>query len=162
VFYVSSDVRDRLRPLEPGWASVAHRGAWTNLDLVWDPTAKRFEGGSPNEAGIVALGASIDVLLEAGVVRIWQHVDMLCDRLVDGLRELGPVRFLSDRSTQGRSGIVTFAVEGLESTEVATHLQRERFACAARGGGVRLSPHGYIEPSDVDALVASVERLLQA
>jgi selenocysteine lyase/cysteine desulfurase len=162
VFYVASDVRDLLRPLEPGWASVAHRGAWANLDLVWDATAKRFEGGSPNEAGIVALGASIDVLLAAGVDRIWHHVDMLCDRLVEGLGALAGVRFLSDRSREGRSGIVTFAVEGIESSDVATHLQREQFACAPRGGGVRLSPHGYIEEADVDALIASVGRLVQA
>jgi selenocysteine lyase/cysteine desulfurase len=162
VFYVASDVRDLLRPLEPGWASVAHRGAWTNLDLVWDPTAKRFEGGSPNEAGIVALGASIDMLLQAGLDRIWQHVDMLCDRLVEGLGALGRIRFLSDRSFEGRSGIVTFAVDGVESADVAAHLLRERFACAPRGGGIRLSPHGYIEVDDVDALVESVGRLLPA
>ena len=159
VFYVAPGVRDRLRPLEPGWASVAHRGAWTNLDLVWDGTARRFEGGSPNESGIVALGASIDVLLQAGVDRIWNHVDMLCDRLVDGLRALGRVRFLSDRSEEGRSAIVTFAIDGIRSTDVADHLLDEGFACAPRGGGVRLSPHGYIDGSDVDALVESVGRL---
>jgi selenocysteine lyase/cysteine desulfurase len=161
IFYVAPGVRDRLRPLEPGWASVAHRGAWTNLDLVWDGSARRFEGGSPNEAGIVALGASIDVLLRAGIDRVWNHVDMLCDRLIDGLRALGRVRFLSDRSAEGRSAIVTFAVDGVPSTDVAAYLQRERFACAPRGGGIRLSPHGYMDESDVDALVESVTGLLQ-
>src|SRR5262249_48672389 len=101
LFYVAPRVRDRLRPLEPGWASVAHRGEWTNLDLVWAASARRFEGGSPNEAGILALGASIDVLLQAGVDRIWRHVDVLCDRLVDSFDALGGVHCVSDRSEAG-------------------------------------------------------------
>jgi len=153
LFYVASSVRDRLRPLEPGWASVAHRGEWTNLELVWAASAQRFEGGSPNESGILALGASIDVLLHAGVDRIWRHVDGLCDRLVDGLSAVGGVDVVSDRSEAGRSGIVTFTRKGFDPTDLSAHLLRARFACAPRGGGVRLSPHGYIDESEVDALV---------
>jgi len=156
LFYVASSVRDRLRPLEPGWGSVAHRGDWTNLDLVWAGSAKRFEGGSPNEAGILALGASIDVLLAAGVDRVWRYVDALCDRLAEGLRALGGVDIVSDRSEEGRSGIVTFTLDGFDPADVSAHLVRERFACAPRGGGVRLSPHGYIDEADVDALVEAV------
>jgi selenocysteine lyase/cysteine desulfurase len=153
VLYVAPRVRDHLRPLEPGWASVAHRGQWTNLDLVWDSTGRRFEGGSPNEAGMLALGASVEVLLDAGLDKVWAHVDALCTRLADRLHAIGGVRILSDRTGDGRSGIVTFVVDGIPSTDVATHLQRQNFVCAPRGGGVRLSPHGYIDESEVDALV---------
>jgi selenocysteine lyase/cysteine desulfurase len=162
VLYVAPRVRDRLRPLEPGWASVVHRGEWTNLDLVFDDSAKRFEGGSPNEAGTIALGASLDVLLDAGIDRIWAHVDRLCDRLVEGLTALGPVRLVSDRTPDGRSGIVTFVVDGMPATEITADLERERFVCAPRGGGVRLSPHAYVGESEVDALVDAVARLVQA
>ena len=162
VLYLAPQVRDRLRPLEPGWASVAHRGEWTNLDLVFDDSARRFEGGSPNEAGTIALGASLDVLLRAGVDRIWAHVDGLCQRMTEGLTALGPVRLLSDRTEAGRSGIVTFVVDGLPSTAVVEQLERKRFVCAPRGGGVRLSPHAYIDESEVDALVDAVARLVQA
>jgi selenocysteine lyase/cysteine desulfurase len=77
----------------------------------------------------------------------------LCARLTDRLRALGGVRILSDRTGEGRSGIVTFLVDGIPSTEVAAHLQQQNFVCAPRGGGVRLSPHGYIDESEVDALV---------
>ena len=51
VFYVAPDVRDRLRPLEPGWASVAHRGAWTNLDLVWDDLCEALRGRIAERGG---------------------------------------------------------------------------------------------------------------
>lgn len=153
VFYVAERVRDRLRPLEPGWASVRHRAEWENRELVWDDSARRFEGGSYNMAGTMALGASAQLLLDAGIANVWAHVDGLCARLVDGLAAIDRVRVLSDRSAQGGSGIVTFAVDGLPPDEVAQRLTEANFVCAARGGGVRIAPHGYNTVEEIDELL---------
>jgi selenocysteine lyase/cysteine desulfurase len=156
LFYVAKSARDRLRPLEPGWASVAHRGDWERLDLAWDDSARRFEGGSPNEAGILALGASLSVLLDAGIDRVWSYVDGLCDRLVEKLAHVDGARVLSDRSAHGRSAVVTFVLDGTDAAVIAARLEHDGFVCAARGGGIRVSPHGYIEESEVDAFVDAV------
>ncbi len=156
VFYVAPSVRDRLRPLEPGWASVAHRGDWDRRELVWDDSARRFEGGSPNEAGILALGASMALLLDAGIDRVWSYVDGLCERLVENLTHVDYVRILSDRSRGARSGLVTFVLDNADSATVAASLEGQGFVCAARGGGIRVSPHGYIEDSEIDAFVDAV------
>ena len=43
VLYVRRSCLDRLRPLEPGWASVAHREEWDNLELVLYDSARRLE-----------------------------------------------------------------------------------------------------------------------
>lgn len=153
VFYVAERVRDRLRPVEPGWASVAHRAEWENLDLVWDDSARRFEGGSFNMVGTMALGASLQLLLDAGVPEVWAHVDGLCDRLVGGLAAIDGVHVLSDRSAEGRSAIVTFAVDGVPSDDVAERLNAANFVCAPRGGGIRIAPHGYNTAEEIDALV---------
>jgi selenocysteine lyase/cysteine desulfurase len=155
VFYIAEHVRDRLRPLEPGWASVAHRGDYDNLDLVWADSARRFEAGSPNMIGTMAFGASLQLLLDAGVDAIWSHVDGLCDRLVEGLTAIEGVRVLSDRSSEGRSGIVTFAIDGVSSNELAEQLKRADFVCGSRGGGIRIAPHGYNTVDEIDALVAA-------
>lgn len=162
VLYVAPRVRDQLRPLEPGWASVAHRGEWDNLDLVWDDSARRFEGGSPNVAGTVGLGASIDVLLEAGIARVWQHVDALCARLTERLNALPGVRVLSDRSGEGRSAVMTFVSDAMSADQLAERLEAKRFLCAPRGGGIRVSPHGYNDEAEVDAFVDAVSAALAA
>jgi selenocysteine lyase/cysteine desulfurase len=156
VFYVAERVRDRLRPLEPGWASVAHRAEWENLNLVWDDSARRFEGGSYNMVGTMAFGASLRLLLDAGIDAIWSHVDGLCDHLVAGLEGAEGVRVLSDRSPEGRSGIVTFAIDQVPSDELAERLNTARVVCAPRGGGVRIAPHAYNTLDEIDALVQEV------
>lgn len=158
LFYVAERCRDLLRPLEPGWASVAHRTEWENLDLVWAPDARRFEGGSFNMAGVAGLGAAVDLLLRAGVDRIWDHVDGLLDRAAAGLADVGAT-MLSDRSASGRSGILTFAVPGTDAEAVVRVLQAEGVVVSARAGGVRVSPHGYTTAAEIDTLVAAVASL---
>ena len=153
VFYVAEQARDRLRPLEPGWASVEHRDDYDNLDLVWADSARRFEAGSFNMLGTMAFGASMQLLLDAGIPQVWAHVDALCDHLVDGLRAIEGVRVLSDRSAEGRSGIVSFAVDGVSPDELTERLRVASFVCASRGGGVRIAPHGFNTIEEIDALL---------
>jgi selenocysteine lyase/cysteine desulfurase len=155
VLYVSPAVRDRLQPQEPGWASVADRGVWDSLDLTWHPTAARYEGGTANVAGTLGFGASLALLLDAGIDRVWHHVAGLGDHLVAGLRRRGGATVLSDRSPQHRSGIVTVLLDGEAPTATAERLGAAGFLVSPRGGGVRVAPHAYQTPADIDALLAA-------
>ncbi|HEX2700579.1 MAG TPA: aminotransferase class V-fold PLP-dependent enzyme [Acidimicrobiales bacterium] len=160
VLYVRRSVLDRLRPLEPGWASVAHREDWENRELVWAGDARRLEGGSANLTGIHAMGASFDLLLDAGVDHIWAHASRLCDRLREGLAGAG-ASVLSDGSAAGRSAIVTFAVDGVDPYVLSDGLRAQGIVCAPRARGVRVSPHGYNTADEVDALVAAVRDVVR-
>jgi len=122
---------------------------------VWAPDARRFEGGSANVTGIHALGASIDLLLAAGVDRVWAHVEALCGRLRAGL-DAGGATVLSDGSPAGRSGIVSFVLDGHDPATVVAHLEQRGVVCSPRAGAVRVSPHGYNTIDDVDRLVEAV------
>jgi selenocysteine lyase/cysteine desulfurase len=158
VLYVAGRNLDLLRPLEPGWNCVAHREQWDNRELVWDDDARRLEGGSANQAGIHAMGASLDLLATAGIDAVWRHVDGLCDRACAGLAGTGAT-VLSDRSSSGRSGVVTFTVAGHESAAIHRHLLDAGIVSSPRGGGIRLSPHGYNSADEIDALVTAVGQL---
>ena len=55
-----------------------------SIDLHDD--ARRFDSGVYNLAGVCALGASINLLLELGIDEVQVRVKALTDRLVEGLR----------------------------------------------------------------------------
>lgn len=158
VLYVRGERLDLLRPLEPGWNSVGHRMKWDNLDLVYDTGARRLEGGTHNIAGITGMGVSMDLLLEATVQAVWRHVDQLCERAAEGLAAAGAT-VQSDRSAEGRSGILVFTIPGQHLKAVAATLREAGIACVPRGGGIRISPHGYNTPEEIDHLVATVKDL---
>jgi selenocysteine lyase/cysteine desulfurase len=161
VLYVAADRLDEVRMHHPGWNSVAHREEWDNLDLVLDDTARRFEGGTLDLAAIAGLGASIDLLESTGVDKVWAHVEDLCRTAALGLTDAGAT-ILSDRSVDCRSGILTFAVPGHEAEDVVDHLADNAIVCAARGGGVRVSPHGYNSSAEIERLIDCVASLTPA
>lgn len=157
--YVRRSCLEKLRPLEPGWASVAHREQWENLDLVYDDSARRFEGGSANACGIYGLGAALELIGSAGVEEIWRHVDELCEHACGAIEAAG-YRVMSDRSASGRSGIVTFSLApGSDPVPIAAELERSGIVCSPRAGGIRISPHGYNDTGDVDRLVSALAEL---
>jgi cysteine desulfurase / selenocysteine lyase len=159
VLYVAGDRRDLLRPLEPGWASVAHRHDYDNLELIYDDSARRFEGGSVTVETVLQMGASIDLLAGAGVDRIWAHVQGLLDHLADGLAGAGAT-VCSDLSPANRSGHLTFTLAGHDPAVVAEQLAADAIVCSPRGGGIRVAPHGYNTLDELDAVVDVVRRLV--
>jgi selenocysteine lyase/cysteine desulfurase len=162
VIYVAPGLVDQIRPLEPGEASIADRYAWEDPVLDWATGARRYEGGTLNTVGTVGLGASLDLLLEAGIDRVWAHVDALCDQLCAGLAAIEGVTVRSDRSLGGRSAIVNFTVAGHAPDDFRLALERRGVAVASVAGGLRTSPHGYNTYEDVDALVEAVATTARA
>ena len=155
LLYVRGEHRDRLRPLEPGWNSTNPREQWDALGLGHHDSARRYEGGMWNVMGIAGLGASLELLLGAGVDAVWAHVDGLCTYACTRLRELGAT-ILSDRSEGARSGIVSFTLPGQDADALNAALRAQGIACGARSGAIRLSPHGYNSTADIDRLLGAI------
>ncbi len=155
---VSPRAREQLRPQQPGWASVPYREEWDNLELHFDETARRYEGGSPNVITTVGMGASIDLLLDAGVEAVWHHVDGLCQRLASGLTDLG-AELRSVHDSENRSAIVSFTLPNRETDSLVEALEAKGILVRARGGAVRLAPHGYNTADEIDITLAAIAKL---
>lgn len=158
VVSVSPRAREQLRPLEPGWASVPYREEWDNLELRFDDTARRYEGGSYNVITIAGMGAAVDLLLAAGLDRVWAHADRLCRQLASGLEGLG-AELRSVHDGDNRSAIVSFVLPGRDSDEVATFLEDQGIVCRPRAGAVRLSPHAYNTEDEMAQALDAVRAL---
>jgi selenocysteine lyase/cysteine desulfurase len=63
------------------------------------------------------------------------------------------------REGDHRSGIVLFEVPGHDPLAVLARLAHEGVVLRCRGGKLRLSPHAYVDESDVDRLIAAIEGL---
>ncbi|HVK25915.1 MAG TPA: aminotransferase class V-fold PLP-dependent enzyme, partial [Actinokineospora sp.] len=93
-------------------------------DVAWHPAPARHEAGSPNVMGAVALAAVCEELDEADWTMLAAHEHELVDRLRAGLSEIPGVRQLSIFGEGDRVGIVTFAVDGHDSSDVSAFLAK--------------------------------------
>jgi selenocysteine lyase/cysteine desulfurase len=114
-------------------ASPAQRGGGTikvvTLDEVhWAEPPERYEAGSPNVVGAVALASSIRVLSAVGMERIAAHEKELTSYAVRRLADVDGVRLYGLRDPdrmEERLGVVPFTVDGVPHGEVAAVLSME-------------------------------------
>ena len=117
--------------------------------------AGRYECGTLNTIGIYGLRAAIEFLLEVGVERIAPAVQALGDRVADVVTARG-YTVLQPRTPQTGAGIVSFRKQGLDSRLVVSRLRDAGFEPAPRQGWVRVSPHFYIDPAEMDRLAETL------
>ena len=84
VIAVGPAAMERIRPSTPGRNGVV--GDWEDGDysLVWQPDARRYQGGALNWLGIVALAESLGLIESAGAAGM-SHARRLADCAVDRL-----------------------------------------------------------------------------
>jgi selenocysteine lyase/cysteine desulfurase len=160
VFYCRSDLRESLELHEYGWHMLEHAGDYDRSD--WQPaqSARRFECGSPNMLGTMALDASLSLLEEVGMDEVNQALAERVERLQTELSVMRGVQLLSPAEPTRRAGILTFRVAGWENPALFERLKEEQIVCALRGGGIRLSPHFYTPHAVIDQTLAVVRGLL--
>ena len=150
VFYCRRTARERLKLLQFGWHMVEAMGDYDREDWVPASTARRFEPGSPNTLAQHALSASLELLLEVGERRIQQALQQRTAYLLQSLGRLPGMRILSPATPERRAGIVTFRVDGCDTDWLFQQLKEAGVVCAARGGGIRWSPHFYTPQEVLD------------
>lgn len=156
IFYVRREQLSRLRPLGVGWNSVVQSHDFGRIELAIKPDASRYEGGSQNMAGMIALRASLKMLLEFGIEaiagRVLEVTALACRRL----EQIGAV-IHSDRRPGRASGIVAFELPGRDSRALRRQCLERGVVLSCRGGRLRISPHAYNDESDIERLVEALQ-----
>lgn len=161
VFYVRSQVRERLRLRQYGWHMVEDHLDFSHHDWQVAASARRFECGSPNMVGIHALSASLALLAEVGMEAVAARVLSNSAYLMKALSELPDIEILTPQQSGRYAGIVTFRHQRVDPADLHRRLLARNVICAQRGSGVRFSPHFYITRMQLETAVAAVEEALR-
>ena len=158
IFYCADEKREQLINTNVGWASVVNPRDFLNYDLTQKPDATRFEEGSYNSVGLYGLKAAIDLLHDIGIPAIKARVLELTARLIAGLEAKG-YRVITPKTDVDRAGIVIFESDRYTPAEIYETLYGENIITAERGSGVRVSPHFYNTPSEIERLLEVLPEL---
>ncbi len=153
VLYVREKWLDAIEPVEFGWTNPAGYEDYSSRDMTLRSDAGRYECGTLNTVGCYGLRAALDFINEVGIDRIASAVLSLVDKLEAGVRAKG-YEVMAERSGENRSGIISFRHPTLDYRSLVSELKRNRITCAPRQGWVRMSPHFYISPEDIDQVLS--------
>lgn len=172
-------------------ATLVEGGTGSHSESLEQPATcpERFEAGTPNSPGVAGLAAGISVVERTGVAALGAREDSLARRLRRSLADIpgiriygpaapnGPVTLGVPDSPPAVAPIVSLAVEGLGSGQVARILDKEfdiavraglhcapeahRVAGTLDTGLVRLSIGYATTEADVDAAVEALEEIAE-
>ena len=168
-FYATNCYKWLLAPIGTGFLYVRRdaQQALKPLRRPHDPSAsaRQYEMGSPASVLYLGVGASLDFMTCIGGPRaIAAEASRKAEELWARLDAIPGVQVVSSRRPETRSGIVTFAIAGMEGDEVSTAL-RQRWQIVQRGTymtdptGVRISVAFYTSDAELDTLVEAVTTL---
>jgi len=93
----------------------------------------RFESGTPNGVGIAGFLAGVQFIMEKGVEQIRQNESTLTEKLMKGLKGIPQVTCYGPENQEDRIAILSFNLEDLSPSKVASRLEKE-FGILCRPG----------------------------
>jgi cysteine desulfurase/selenocysteine lyase len=134
---------------------------------TWNEIPFKFEAGTPDIAGIVALGAAIDYVTSLGLENIAAHEAEVLAYATRAMNQIPGLRLIG--TAPEKCSVLTFALEGVHPQDLAALLDldgiairtghhcamplHERFGLA---GSARASVGLYTSHEDIDTFVSSL------
>ncbi|MFO0941862.1 MAG: aminotransferase class V-fold PLP-dependent enzyme [Pirellulales bacterium] len=161
VLFIKEPHLDRLATIGIGWASLAAAG-FDPKSVQLKPSAAKFEGGSSNMVGMMALGESLSLLHELGAGRSGGGFDEV---ILENVLELSELLHASGfqsslpEAVENRSGILGVRWPEADQVGEAAYLNARKFllgldvVVSVRGGRLRAATHAYNDRHDHQRLV---------
>ncbi len=169
VLYGKEKVLEEMEPMLGGGEMIreVHLGRATWNDVPW-----KFEGGTPDPAGAVGLGAAIDYLSSLGMQNVRKHEIELNAYGLEMLGKIKGIRILGPMDPKKRGGLIAFTIPEAHPHDIAAILDAEGIAirsghnCAQplmeRCGipaTARASFYVYNSPEDIDRLIKGLKKV---
>ncbi len=100
-------------------------GSASDSEYLPDYLPDRFESGTPNLPGIYGLAASMEFLQEQGLAKLHAHEMALCQRFLEGLKEIPGAVVCGPQGLENRVGVISLDFVGQDNAEVAWQLETE-------------------------------------
>ncbi|MEN3326762.1 MAG: cysteine desulfurase / selenocysteine lyase [Acidobacteriota bacterium] len=154
--YLSDRARERIQPTLVGWISVPNPDDYFNFEQGWNRGALAWETGTGPAALLYGFKASIELLTRFGVQNVAKYLEELTDDLCERLRAKR-YEVVSSRAPGEKSQIVCIRnLDGLSAMALYHQLSSQKIITAPRADRLRIAPHFYNTPAEVEAFVKAL------
>ena len=138
VLYGKEAILDAMEPFLLGGDMIEYVQEQTTS---FNELPMKFEAGSQNVEGAVALHAAIDYLESIGMDEIEKHEEVLTKRCLEGMAKIPHIHIVGSTDPAEKTGVITFTIDGVHPHDAATIL--DSFGIAIRSGHHCAQPLGH-------------------
>ena len=167
VLYGRKELLEKMPPYQGGGEMIKRV---TFEKTTYNELPYKFEAGTPDYVGSIALATALDYVQAIGLDTIAQYENELCDYAISKLTQIPGMRIIGN--SEHRSAVVSFLVGNIHPSDMGTLLDRLGIAvrtghhCAEPlmdrmgiPGTVRASFSFYNTKAEIDTLSAGIERV---
>jgi cysteine desulfurase / selenocysteine lyase len=166
--YGKKEIMESMPPFQLGSDMIkeVYLNKATFREIPW-----KFEPGTPNFGGAIALGAAVDYLKNIGMKNIRDHEKELVEYSLKKLQEIEGIKLYGPLNANSRGGVISFNLGDIHSHDMASVMDEE--GVAIRSGHhcamplmkrlsvpsvSRASYYVYNTKDDVDRFLESIEK----
>ena len=154
--YLSDRARERIQPTLVGWISVPNPDDYLNFDQGWNHGALAWETGTGPTSLLHGFQASLELLTRFGAQNIANYLEELTDYLCERLKARN-YNVVSSRNPGEKSQIVCLEpYKGWSAMALYAHLRKRNIITAPRLDYLRIAPHLYNTPAEVDEFIKAL------
>jgi len=127
VLYVRKEILETMEPYQVGGGMIREV---SYEKATYDDIPGRFEAGTPNIADAIGLGSAIDYLTKIGMENVRKHGIELLTYAFDKLSLNPKIEIYGPKrgEIEGRTGVISFNVQGVHPHDLASVLDAEGVA----------------------------------
>jgi len=167
ILYGKLELLEEMNPFLGGGEMILEVGL---TESTYKEPPLKFEAGTPNYIEAIGFGAAVDYLTDLGMDVIHEHEVQLAEYALTEFEKIGGIEVYGP--SEGRSGIISFNVEGAHAHDVAQILDIEGVAVRAGhhcaqplmkwlnvSSTSRASFYFYNTRSEVNELVSAIKKV---
>jgi cysteine desulfurase/selenocysteine lyase len=128
VLWARKDLLESMPPYQGGGEMIHTVGRY---ESTWAKVPHKFEAGTPNIAGAIAMGAAVDFLAGIGMDAITAHERKLMAYALDRMRSVDKIRVYGPESLDEHSAVISFTLGDAHPHDISTILDAEGVAVRA-------------------------------
>ncbi len=166
VLWGKEEVLDELPPYRGGGEMIKKV---TFEKSTYNELPFKFEAGTPNIEGAIALGTAFDWLKQLGIPNLANHEHALLERATAAISEIEGIRIYG--TSAHKAAVLSFNIEGIHHYDLGTlmdqmgvavrtghHCCQPLMARFGITGTVRASFAAYNTTQEVDALISAIKK----
>jgi selenocysteine lyase/cysteine desulfurase len=152
ILYVRAD---RIEGL---WPALVSQDWGDGIETVMEGARKYECLGQRNDALIAGIVPSLDYHAGIGADVIYSRIRELASLMKEGLVGIPGINLVTPKTPDMSAGVVVFNFPGRDNRVIYDTLYDQERIAASTKGGIRLCPHIYNTRSEIELVVAAVER----